>query len=217
MKELIAKYVDFGALKRSPVRLLISAVNVATAQLETFDSYVDDLTPDHILASGSLPPGFSWTMVDGQAYWDGGIISNSPLDLVIDRCGLESKRVFIVDLFADQKPLPTNMMDVMARRDEIVYSERVRSDLRTQEMISAYRALVEEVLSFAGPADSNKIKQRPRYVELMGGDVPIAITRFMRKSNAGDPPWHDYDFSQDSIELNQSEGYALVKKTLHQI
>jgi NTE family protein len=216
MKDLIAKYVDFGSLKRSPVRLLISAVNVATAQLETFDSYVDDLTPAHILASGSLPPGFSWTMIDGQAYWDGGIISNSPLDLVIDRCGLESKRVFIVDLFADQKPLPTNLMDVMARRDEIVYSERIRSDMRTQEIVAAYRSLVEEVLSFASPEASNKIKQRPRYVELMGDDVPISITRFMRQSNAGDKPWHDYDFSQDSIELNQAEGYALVKKTLQQ-
>lgn len=214
MKHLIAKYVDFGALKKSPVRLLVSAVNVATAQLETFDSYVDDLTPDHILASGSLPPGFSWTIIEGRAYWDGGIVSNSPLDLVIDRCGLESKRVFIVDLFADQKPLPCNMMDVMARRDEIVYSERIRNDLRVQELISAYRGLVDEVLSFVGSAASKKIKQRPRYIELMAGDTPMDITRFKRTNAAGELFWHDYDFSQETIQLNQSEGYALVRKTL---
>ncbi len=214
MKELIAKYVDFGTLKKSPVRLLISAVNVTTAQLETFDSYVDALTPDHILASGSLPPWFAWTMIEGKAYWDGGIVSNSPLDLVIERCGLEGKRVFIVDLFADHKPLPDNMMDVMVRREEIVNSERVRNDLRLQEMIDAYRALVEDVLSFAGPAASKKIKQRPRYIELMGGGMPVTITRFIRTSADGEPPWHDYDFSRDSIQRNRSEGCALVKRTL---
>ncbi len=127
MKALIAKYVDFAALKRSPVRLLVSAVNVKTAELKVFDSYVDDLTPDHLLASGSLPPGFPWTFIDGQPYWDGGIISNSPLDLMTDRCGPAGIRVFIVDLFLGQRALPSNMMEVLARRDEIVYSERIRA------------------------------------------------------------------------------------------
>ena len=72
MKALIAKDVDFAALKTSPVRLLISAVDVTTAELEILDSYVDDLTPDHILASGSLPPGLPWTVIDNKPYWDGG-------------------------------------------------------------------------------------------------------------------------------------------------
>lgn len=99
VKALMAQYVDFTALKTSPVRLLISAVNVTTAELEVFDSYVDDLTPDHIVASGSLPPGLPWTVIDGKPYWDGGIVSNSPFDLLIDRCGRDGKRVFIVDLF----------------------------------------------------------------------------------------------------------------------
>ena len=129
-KALIAKYVDFAALKTSPVRLLISAVNVTTTELEVFDSYVDDLTPDHIAASGSLPPGLPWTVIGGKPYWDGGIVSNSPFDLLIDRCGPDGKRVFIVDLFVGQRALPSNIMEVLARRDEIVYSERIRSDLR---------------------------------------------------------------------------------------
>jgi len=85
MRRLITMYVDFKALKSSPVRLLVGAVDVAAGRLEVFDSYVDDLTPDHVLASGSLPPSFPWSVVDGKAYWDGGIVSNSPLDLVTDR------------------------------------------------------------------------------------------------------------------------------------
>jgi NADPH-dependent 2,4-dienoyl-CoA reductase/sulfur reductase-like enzyme/predicted acylesterase/phospholipase RssA len=214
MKALISKYVDFAALRVSPVRLLVGAVDVTTAELEIFDSYVDDLTPDHILASGSLPPGFPWTFVNGKAYWDGGIVSNSPLHFVIDRCGSDGKRAFIVDLFAGRRPLPTNMIEVMARYEEIICSERIRSDLRIREMVVAYRKLIEEILTDVGPAALPKIKQRPQYIQLLGESVPMNITRFVRANQSGEPAWRDYDFSDASIRFNQSDGYALVKKTL---
>ena len=164
--------MDFPALKESPVRLLISAVNVTTSELEVFDSYADNLTPDHVLASGSLPPGFPWTVIDGKAYWDGGIISNSPLDLVTERSGPGGKRVFIVDLFRGDRALPSNMMEVLARRDEIVYSERIRSDLRSRETISAYRGLVDDILGHLAADDVEKIKQRPGYIQIMGDGAP---------------------------------------------
>ncbi|MFZ3124496.1 MAG: FAD-dependent oxidoreductase [Acidovorax sp.] len=213
MKKLLAKYVDFTSLKESPVRLMVGAVNVLTGELEVFDSYVDDLTPDHILASGSLPPGFSWTFVDGKPYWDGGIVSNSPLDLVFDRCGSDGKRVFIVDLFAGAKSsLPSNMMEIQARRDEIVYSERVRSDLRTRELKDAYRSLVESLLQEIEPVEREKIMQRPRYIQLMGDGAKMQITRFVRKGVHDEPSWRDYDFSDVSIRANQAQGYALVKE-----
>lgn len=214
MKELLAQYVDFQALRTSPVRLLVGAVNVTSGELEVFDSYVDALAPEHILASGSLPPGFPWTQIDGKAYWDGGILSNSPLDLVVDRCGAAGKRVFIVDLFAGQRPLPQNMIEVMARRDEIAYSERVRNDLRLRETVGAYRRLVEGILEQVEPAAQVKIKQRPLYIELMGQGAPMHITRFVRAGRANEPASRDYDFSDHAIRLNQAEGYALVKKTL---
>jgi NTE family protein len=101
---LLKKYVDFPSLKIGPVRLLVSAVDVETGRLTIFDSFVDDLTADHVVASGSLPPGFPWTTIDGKHYWDGGIISNSPLDLVDERCGTAGKRVFIVDLMRKNGP-----------------------------------------------------------------------------------------------------------------
>lgn len=214
MKALIARYVDFAKLKASPVRLLVGAVNVTSGELEVFDSYVDDLTPDHVLASGSLPPGFPWTQIDGKAYWDGGVISNSPLDIVIDRCGPDGKRVYIVDLFVGQRPLPTNMMEVMARRDEIVYSERVRSDLRFRELSGAYRELVDRILELVDPATQAKIRQRPLYIELMGDGAVTSITRFVRHGRDGEPSSRDYDFSDISIRVNQEQGYALVKETL---
>lgn len=216
MKALIARCVDFSKLKASPVRLLVGAVNVTSGELEVFDSYVDDLTPDHVLASGSLPPGFPWTEIDGQVYWDGGVISNSPLDIVIDRCGPDGKRVFIVDLFAGQRPRPSNMMEVMARRDEIVYSERVRRDLRFRELSGAYRDLVDHILELVDPASQAKIRQHPFYIQLMGDGAATTITRFVRQGRDGEPSSRDYDFSDIAIRANQEQGYALAKATLGQ-
>lgn len=214
MRDLIAKYVDFPSLKTSPVRLLMSAVNVTTAELEIFDSYVDDLTADHVVASGSLPPGFPWTIIDGKAYWDGGIVSNSPLDLVIDRCGPDGKRAFIVDLFSGQSPLPANMMEVLLRRDEIVYSERVRNDLRNRETVGAYRKLIDHILSHVGSAEAARIKRLPGYIQLMGDGAATRITRFTRKGNGGQPASLDYNFSASTIRAHLADGYAVARNAL---
>ncbi|WP_345798606.1 FAD-dependent oxidoreductase [Castellaniella sp. MT123] len=214
MRRLLEQYVDFPALKSSPVRLLVSAVNVLSAELETFDSYVDDFTPEHILASGSLPPGFSWTWVDGKPYWDGGVVSNAPLDLVIDRCGPDGKRVFMVDLFSNQKALPGNITEVMARRDEIVYAQRVRSDLHLREQADAYRGLIAHLMQEIEPALQDKIRRLPRYIQLMGNGIGTRITRFTRKPPPEELPSRDYDFSDVAIRGNQAQGYALAQAVL---
>jgi len=212
VKELLAKYVDFAALKTSPVRLLVSAVDVATAELTLFDSYVDDITADHLLASGSLPPGFPWTTIDGKAYWDAGIVSNSPLDLIMDRCGPDGKRVFVVDLFAGERPLPANMAEVLLRRDEIVYTESIRSDLRRRETMTAYRELIGRLVSRLDPAEVARIKLLPQYIQLMGDGGTTTITRFARQR--WDTSSSDYNFSTETIEAHQAEGYAEARKVL---
>lgn len=214
MRALLKEYIDFSALKDSPVRLLISAVDVISGALEVFDSYVDDLTPDHLLASGSLPPGFPWTMIDGKAYWDGAIVSNSPLDLMVERCGPDGKRVFIVDLFSGERELPSNMMEVMMRRDEIVLSERVRSDLHSRGKIERYRRLVDYILSQMEPTEQARIKHLPLYIQLMGDSAPTTITRFIRPGREREHSTRDYDFSDVAIESNRAEGYAVAKATL---
>jgi predicted acylesterase/phospholipase RssA len=213
-RELISKYVDFSSLKSSPVRLLISAVDVETAELKIFDSYIDDLTPDHILASGSLPPAFPWTTIHGKAYWDGGIVNNSPLDLVVDRCGPDGKRVFIVDLFADRRPLPSTMMEVIARRDEIAYSERVKHHQVYEEKINSYRKLVGYIVNQLDPSEIARIKQLPSYIQLLADGVATNITRFVRTGKQGEHASRDYDFSSSAIRANISEGYSVAKAVL---
>src|SRR5262245_27287899 len=131
LKATLSKYVAFDKLRDSPVRLVLTAVDVETGQLAVFDSYVDEITPEHILASGSLPPGFPWTTINGKHYWDGGLLSNSPLDQVVEIGGLTGKNVFIVNLWLEKRALPNSIPEVVARRDEIVFAERIRWNSRT--------------------------------------------------------------------------------------
>ncbi|HSE83879.1 MAG TPA: FAD-dependent oxidoreductase [Thermodesulfobacteriota bacterium] len=214
VKDLLRKYVDFEKLKDSPIRLIVSAVNVETAELETFDSYVDNVTPDHILASGSLPPGFPWTTIDGKHYWDGGIVSNTPLDQVIELCGLTGRKVYIVNLYARNKPLPQSMPEVLARRDEIFYSEKIRKDIRTKELIENYRKLVEGIMNYLEPETASQIRQRPLYIQTMGDSAPISITRIVHEGEEGEPPSKDYDFSRKTVEGHIMEGYRVAKRIL---
>ena len=217
MKELINRYVDFSTLKNGPIRLLVSAVNVETAELEVFDSYADDLTADHILASGSLPPSFPWTTIKGKHYWDGGIVSNSPLDLVIERCGAAGKRVFVVDLYPSVSPLPKNLVEVSARRDEIVYSERLRRDAFGHDRVREYGRLVEELLEEIEPARARIMRQRPRFIQLMGEIAPPVVLRIVRDADSDETTGRDYDFSSKAVQRNRENGYAAAIKKIETI
>ena len=213
-KTLLEKYVDFSSLREGPVRLLISTVNVETAEIEVFDSYADDITVDHVLASGSLPAAFPWTSVQGKHYWDAGIVSNSPLEMVTERCGEVSKRVFIVDLFASRQPLPENLAEVLMRRDEIIYTERVRSDVRLRERISDFRYLVQEIMDNLEPEACQRLRQSPRFIQLMADTAPTMITRIVNEVPAGEPPFTDNDFSAPTIERHKKAGYRMAQRAL---
>ncbi|CAG9224887.1 Ferredoxin reductase [Burkholderia gladioli] len=216
MRALLSRYVDFEALAASPTRLLLGAVDVESGHRRIFDSYVDRLTPDHLLASGSLPPAMPWTFVEGRAYWDGGIISNSPLDLVIERCGRIAGRVFVVDLFSGARPLPSNLFEVLLRRDEIVYADRVRNDLRFEENAGDFRELVERVTSRLPPATAAQVRQSPDYIRLMGERAPVQIVR-IELGGAGlirAPFARDFDFSVDAIARLREQGRAAALDAL---
>ena len=212
---LLEKYVDFGRLKSSPIRLIVSAVDINTSELVAFDSFVDDLTPAHILASGSLPPGFPWTTIDGRHYWDGGIVSNSPLDLVLQRCGTAGKRVFVIELFpGNRTALPANLSDVLTRQSEILYSERIRNDVQTRELVRDFRKLIDEILAELPAVDAARIRHRPHYIELMGQDAPTTITRIIRDDGEDEPASKVYDFSRRTIEQLVESGYRMTLQAL---
>jgi NADPH-dependent 2,4-dienoyl-CoA reductase/sulfur reductase-like enzyme/predicted acylesterase/phospholipase RssA len=214
LKATLSKYVAFEKLRDSPVRLVLTAVDVETGQLTIFDSYVDEITPEHVLASGSLPPGFSWTTIDGRHYWDGGLVSNSPLDQVVEVGGLTWKNVFIVNLWPDKRALPRSIPEVLARRDEIVFAEKIRRNISVWEYIDNYRKLIEDVMASLDPKTAEQISKRPRYIETVGEACPMSVTRITREPVEGESASRDYEFSRRSIEHHIAQGYALTMKTL---
>ena len=214
LKATLSKYVAFDKLRDSPVRLVLTAVDVETGHLVSFDSYVDKITSEHILASGSLPPGFPWTTIEGKHYWDGGLVSNSPLDQVVEVGGLTDKNVYIVNLWLDQRALPQSIPEVLARRDEILFAEKIRRNIRSWEYIDDYRQLVEEVIANLEPKIAEQIKRRPHYIETVGEAGPLSITRITRQPVEGEPISRDYEFSRKSIDQYIAQGYAVTAKTL---
>ena len=214
LKATLGKYVAFDKLRESPVRLVLTAVDVETGQLAIFDSYVEEITPDHVLASSSLPPGFPWTTIDGKHYWDGGLVSNSPLDQVVEVGGLTGKDVYIVNLWLEKRALPQSIPEVLARRDEILFAEKMRRSVRNWEYIDGYRQLVEEIMANLEPKLAEQIKRRPRYIETFGEACPLSITRITREAGESEPVSRDYEFSRQSIEQHIAQGYAIAAKIL---
>lgn len=211
---LIQRYVDFGRLGRSPVRFLASAVDVETARLQIFDSYIDDLTPGHVLASGSLPPGFPWATIGGRHYWDGGLLSNSPLDLVIEQTSLSSKKVYAVNLFPGVNKLPRNIAEVMARRDEILYCEKMAGSLRSRDVIETFRNLVDEIMAVLPPGTADQIRQRPQYIETMGEASNVSVTRIEYQGEQGELASRNYDFSRQTVDRLIAEGYEAAQAAI---
>ncbi|MFA7439208.1 patatin-like phospholipase family protein, partial [Castellaniella sp.] len=214
LRELLSKYVDFSCLGDSPTRLIVSAVEVDRGELVYFDSRVDTLTADHILASCSLPPIFPWTTIDDRHYWDGGIISNSPLEQVLLRCGPDNKQVFIVDLFPGERPLPSNLAEVLSRRDEIIYGERIRNDAHVRELVHEFKGLVDEIMATVEPDVAARLRQRPRYVQLMGRGAASTVTRIVRDGSTKEPLAAHYDFSMQAILRQRHEGYLTALRLL---
>ena len=120
--------VDFDLLNNGRKRLSVGAVNVRTGNFVYFDTRKMRIEPEHIMASGALPPAFPAIKIEGEYYWDGGIVSNTPLQYLLDQEPSESSLVFQVDLFSARGELPRQMADVLARQKDITYSSRTRQN-----------------------------------------------------------------------------------------
>jgi len=214
VKELLYKYIDFDKLKNSPIRLIVMAVNVETSEFETFDSYTDNIMPDHILASGSLPPGFPWTTINGKYYWDGGIVTNTPIDATLEVCGATHKRIYIVELYSRKRALPQNMIEVFARKDEILFSEKIRKDIHNRDLIDSYKKLINGILNFCEPALAEEVRQLPVYIQTMSDPGLLPITRIIREMEKDEPYAWDSDFSRKTIEHLVEKGYKTTKNIL---
>jgi NTE family protein len=119
LKATLLELVDFERICRAEVRLSVGAVNVRSGNSVYFDNTKTRITPEHVMASGALPPGFAPVVIDGEAYWDGGIVSNSPLWYVLDEAPDIDALILQVDLFSASGRMPGNLDQVQERAKDI--------------------------------------------------------------------------------------------------
>lgn len=214
-KKLLSQYVDFDRLKHSPVRLLVTAVDVQSSEVVLFDSYLDTFTVDHVLASGSLPPAFPWVTIGDRHYWDAGIVSNSPLQPTLSRIGHTGKDIYFIDLFPGYREnLPETLTEVSARRDEIVFSDRLKHDDYRQDTINNYQQLVASLMAELSPERARRLSREPLYIQLIDQAQPNKSIRITRHTDPAHPAPKAYDFSAQTIAQLMADGKKTVDDML---
>jgi len=127
LKDTLERLVDFDRINAHEIRFSVGAVNVRTGNFAYFDNAEMTIRPEHVMASGALPPGFPAVEIDGERYWDGGLVSNTPLQYVLEYIPRRSRLTFQVDLFHARGRQPTDLEEVSERAKDIRYSSRTRA------------------------------------------------------------------------------------------
>ena len=205
----LRRFADFALINRRGVRLSLGATNLATGNIEFFDNHRQAIGPAHVLASCSLPPGFPATLVDGTLYWDGGCVSNSPLDAVMDEPAPPPHMVaFVIDLWDAAGPPPETMNDVLWRAKQIQYASR-----------SAHHVdAVATKVNLRHALRLLKAAQAPQVAAVPAAAVPatsrLDIVHIVYRPEAGQIANSDAEFSRSSIAERRAAGYRDMQAAL---
>jgi NTE family protein len=213
LRETLLRLVDFDRINRREVRLAVGAVNVRTGNLVYFDNHRQDIGPEHIMASGALPPGFPPVEIDGEMYWDGGIVSNTPLQYVLDDHDPHADTVvFQFDLFSARGDVPRGIFDLESREKDIRFSSRTRYTTdRVAELLrlrNAFQRLYDKL-----PADLQKSRDTRLLMEAVHPGR-MAIVHLIYRQASHELNSKDYEFSRLTAEDHWKTGIADVERTL---
>jgi NTE family protein len=206
LRNTLLGVVDFDLLNSGTTRLSVGAVNVETGNNIFFDTQNERLTPEHIMASGALPPALPMVKIGKEHYWDGGIVSNTPLQYLLDQEEDMSALVFQVDLFNAKGTLPTNLQQVAARQKDITYSSRTRHATTAFKRVLSLRKQLADALQRV-PAS----RLRPGEAELMHDYADagvINLVQLIYQSKPYESDTKDYDFSGELMQAHSQAGYA---------
>ena len=210
LRSTLERLVDFDRINAREIRFSVGAVNVATGNSLYFDNGSQAIGVEHVLASGALPPGLPPVEIDGALYWDGGIVSNTPLQYVLDDKPRANTLVMQVDLFSACGMVPFDLAGVMKRQKEIAYSSRTRyntdSLLGAQRMRQAIDRLVAKL--------PRELQDDPDVRELRNCADPatIDIVHLIYRGSPDELDSTDYEFSRAAIEQRWQTGYADVMR-----
>jgi NTE family protein len=147
LRDTLERLVDFDRVNAGDVRVSVGAVNVRSGNLVYFDTAERRLRPEHFMASGALPPGFPAVEIDGEYYWDGGMVSNTPLSRVLSSEPRRDTLTFQVDLWSAKGRLPYDLTEVASRQKEIQYSSRTRTITNQMLQMQKMRQALQQVIA----------------------------------------------------------------------
>jgi NTE family protein len=204
--------IDFDILNSGATRLSVGAVNVRSGNFIYFDNAKEPIDTRHIMASGALPPALPAMKIEGEYYWDGGIVSNTPLQQLLEQEDNLSSLVFQVDLFSARGSLPRDMRDVMGRHKDIMYSSRTRQNTDQFRKLHDLRRRLAATLTKIPPEARSEADER--FLREMSGLAAINIVHLIYQQKSYEGHAKDYEFSGTSMREHWTAGYNDTKRTL---
>ena len=212
LKATLESLVDFDRINAGELRFSVGAVNVRTGNFVYFDNTTHTIGPEHVMASGALAPGFPAIEIEGEYYWDGGIVSNTPLQWVLESEPRQDTLAFQVDLWSARGAFPRNMAEVETRRKEIQYSSRTRAGTDQFKYAQKMRHALSNLLDKL----PDELKDSPEFAVLN----PVAdhkvynLVQLIYQSKQYEGDSKDYEFSRQSMEDHWRSGYHDTVRTL---
>ncbi|HEY1612859.1 MAG TPA: patatin-like phospholipase family protein [Rhizomicrobium sp.] len=204
LRETLKRYIDFDRLNRGGTRYSAGAVNVRSGNFAYFDTTQDTIEERHVLASGALPPGFPAVEIKGEYYWDGGLVSNTPLQWVLEFGARADTLAFEVDLWSAKGAFPRNMAEVATRQKEILYSSRTRDNTNQFRKLQCLRHGVAKILDDL--PDSAKNSATAQHLRTFADDKVYNIVHLIYRSKRYEGESKDYEFSRPSMQDHWQAG-----------
>lgn len=212
LKSTLERLVDFDRINAGAMRFSVGAVNVRTGNFVYFDNERHAIRPEHVMASGALPPAFPAIEIEGESYWDGGLISNTPLQWIVEQGVRQDTLAFQVDLWSARGDLPSNMGDVAMRQKEIQYSRRTRANTDQFKKHQRARKALAHLLS-AVPPDL-LAGDEMNSLNAIADDHVYSLVHLIYRSKHHEGHSKDFEFSRLSMEEHWRAGYNDAARTL---
>jgi NTE family protein len=212
LEQTLLELVDFDLVNRCKPRLTVGAAHVRTSVMRYFDSRFCELGVKHIMASGALPPAFPAVRIDGELYWDGGILSNTPTEAVFDDNPRRDSLIFAVHLWNPSGAEPHTMAEVLNRHKDVQYSSRIASHIARQEQVHRLRHVINQLAARLPEAErkNEAVKELTGY----GCSTQMHIVRLLAPQLDRETHTKDIDFSPSGIMKRWDAGYAHTKAVL---
>jgi NTE family protein len=206
LRGTLESLVDFRLLEQCRTRLTVGAVNVRSGAMRYFDSREGVLGPEHVMASGALPPAFPAVRIDGEPYWDGGIYSNTPIEAVLEDRPRRDSLIFSVNVWRPRGDEPDTLWRVMGRQKDIQFASRADSHIDKQKQLHRLRHVIRE-LGRQLPAAR---RESPEVQELMawGCGTTMHVVRLTAPGLDGEDHTKDIDFTAEGIRARWMAGYS---------